>query len=195
MSGISALFERLAQQARGLAGRARRHHFALVAAVVLIGAGAATLRAVALPAPRPVLESERLQIEVVAPVERELSTGPLMEVGELVEGFEYPPPASRLTQRAAYLPLDEDFEEPEPRRVANRSDDGIVNQTPPQSEAPADGGRDRPLRLWFGFDVPDRDYRAEREARRARLDARQQEDRDRQKAGRYSRDSDWDRQE
>ena len=41
-------------------------------------------------------------------------------------------------------------------------------------DPPPEPGRDSPVRVvqrWFGFDAPRRDFRAEREARRARLDA------------------------
>jgi hypothetical protein len=49
----------------------------------------------------------------------------------------------------------------------------------PASEAPPEGRRDGRVDRWFGFDAPDRDYRAEREARRARIDARIERDRER----------------
>lgn len=155
-----------------LAAQVRPHHLAAAAAVAVVGLGFMTVRAVALPGPRPVLEGERLHIEVVAPVERAIMPGSVMDVGELVDGFEYTPPPPRAVE-PAYAPYEDYFESPGPQPARNRYAREAVVVAPPQPEAPKEGWRDSRAGRWFGFDAPDRDYRAEREARRVEREQRE----------------------
>lgn len=156
-----------------LAARVRPHHLVAAGAIAVVGLVFMTVRAVALPGPRPVLEGDRLHIEVVTPAAPEIRPGSVMDVGELVDGFEYRPPPRRAPDPFAYAPDDEAFE-PEPSRPPRQRYGGEpVVVPPPQPEAPKDGWRDSRAGRWFGFDAPDRDYRAEREARRAQREARE----------------------
>lgn len=176
--------DRLKQHARRFAANVRPHHIALVAALAVVGIGVAAVRTVALPGPRPILDRERLQILVVAPVEPEITPGSVMEVGDLVEGFEYRPfPPSVI--EVADAPYEEDFGASAPRRAPNRYAEEAVIHAPPQPEAPGDGWRETRVGRWFGFDAPERDYRAEREARRARIDAQMERDHDRREVRWY----------
>ncbi len=169
--------DRLKRRAHRFAANVRPHHIAVVAALAVIGLGVAAVRTVALPGTPPILDGERVQIQVVAPVEPEIMPGSVMEVGDLVEGFEYrplPPPVIE----ADYAPYEEDFGASESRPTTRRYDDHSEVASPPEPEAPAEGWRDSRAGRWFGFDAPDRDYRAEREARRERREARAEQDRD-----------------
>lgn len=179
MSELPARLDRLKRQAGRLAARVRPRHVALVAAAAVIGIGFMTVRAVALPGPRPVLDGDRLHIQVVAPVEPEITPGSVMDVGDLVDGFEYTPPPRPEPEPALYAPWEEEEREirdsrSEPKRYAEEA----VVRPPPRPEPPRESWRDSRAGRWFGFDAPDRDYRAEREARRARREARMRYDRD-----------------
>lgn len=110
-----------------------------------------------------------MHIEVVAPVEPQVMPGAVMEVGDLVDGFRYVAPRRREPEPAAYAPYDDWSEPLEPAPDRRRPVERAVIEPPPQPEPPR---RDR----WFGFDAPDRDYRSEREARRARREARAEDD-------------------
>lgn len=146
---------------------------AAIAAVSVAAVGLMGLKFVDLPDAAPVSPDEALKIEIVAPVEPKPFPGSVMDVGELVDGFRYVPP--RSAERAPWHDVawneDEDFAPYEPpsrsatvRRYASAE---------PYSPEPAD--REPPRRegdrRWFGFDNPLPDFAAERRARRARLDA------------------------
>lgn len=170
MSELSAHLERLKRQARGLAARVRPRHLVMAATVAVVAVGVAGVRAVDLPGPRPVLAGERLQIQVVAPVEPDVAPGSVMDVGDLVDGFEYKPPQPPGIEPAAYETYDETFEAPDPRPAPKRGE--VVPYAPPEPEPPGRDWRDSRAAHWLGFDPPERDYRAEREVRRARREAR-----------------------
>lgn len=166
-----------------LAARVRPGHLFAATALAAVF-GLAGLQAVALPGPRPITDAERLKIEVVAAPEPEITPGSVMDVGELVDGFQGVP--RPVVQTVAYAP-DEGWEmEPEPvYDRARRAIEAAVIHAPPQPEPPR---RTAALERWFGFDAPRRDYRAEREARRARWESRTDRyDRDQQQ-DRYKRD-------
>ncbi len=183
MPRISPYLDRLNRFAGRLAARARPRHFAWALAVAVVGIGLAGVRTVVLPVPRPVLDSERLRIQVVAPVEPEITAGPVMEVGELVDTLESAPPAYAMVEPAAYAPADGAFEAPEPPPPPKRYVDDAFVRAPPPPEPAEPSGREGRVARWFGFDGPERDYRAEREARRARREARIE----RERAGRERR--------
>ena len=166
-----------------------------LAAVAVVGVGAAAVGAVARTGPQAVHETGRLRIQVVAPPEVAITPGSVMEVGHLVDGFEYAPPPQAAVETAAYAPYDEDFETAEPRPAPKRYAEEAVIHAPPQPEEPAGDWRDSRVGRWLGFDAPEPDYRAEREARRARRDARAEEDRDRREVRRYSSDGSDNRRE
>lgn len=180
--------DRLKRHARRFAARVRPHHVALVAAVALAGIAAATVRTVALPGPRPILDGERMQIHVVAPVEPEIAPGEVMDVGPLVDGFEYRPLPAPAIETVAYASYDDDLDAPEPRPAPRRSRDETGFAAPPLPEPREEGWRQSRAGRWFGFDEPERDYRAEREARRARIDARMERERERREVRWYRSD-------
>lgn len=145
-------------------------HLAAIAVAGVAALGLMGLKYVTLPGPAPVAADEGLRIEVVAPVEPELVAGSVMDVGELVDGFRYVAPA-RAPRAPVYETAwveDEDAPYAPPSRPA-----GVRRYTsdawapPPEPEPPR---REREGR-WFGFDNPLPDFRAERRARQARLDA------------------------
>lgn len=184
--------DRLKRQARGFAANIRPQHIAVVAVFGAVGLGVVAARTMALPQPQPIRDGDRMQIQVVAPVEPEIAPGSVMDVGDLVEGFEYRrlPPAR--IEPVGWDSYDEDFGEPEPRPeprpAPRRYVDDAMAAAPPPPEAPAEGWRDTRAARWFGFDAPDRDYRAEREARRARIDARIERERERREVRWYRSD-------
>ncbi len=175
MSDTGSRFDRLKREAAGLAARVRPRHLVGVVAVAGVAVVLASLNAVALPGPRPVLDGDRMQIQVVAPTEPEITPGAVMEVGELVDGFEYVPPAPPEAEPALWAPSDDEFDPPASLPSGRKSDfedariDAPAPPEPPRRERVTDG-----LARWFGFDAPERDYRAEREARRARREAPEQ---------------------
>ena len=177
---------------RRYAARVRPHHVARVAVLSAVGLGVVAARTMALPGPRPILDDERMTIQVVAPVEPEVAPGSVMEVGDLVEGFEYRRPAPAVIEAADYGTWEEEFEAPAPRPVSRRDEEHGGGYASPSPEAPVErpreDRRDRRAERWFGFDAPDRDYRAEREARRARMDARIEQDRERREVRWYRSD-------
>lgn len=132
------------------------------------------LRSLELPVAAPVDENDRLRIELVHRPEPAIKPGGLIDVGELVDEFEGPPPAP-----PAAGPYDEwawvaDWEEgseafrtlePAPVPPWRVFADALFGPPPPPP--PPRPGDDRR----FGFDDPRPDWRAEREARRARLEA------------------------
>lgn len=184
--------DRLKRQARRIAASVRPHHVVMVAVLSAVGLGVLAAGTMALPGPQPVLDGERMTIQVVAPVEPEVAPGSVMEVGDLVEGFEYRRPPPAMIETADYGSREEAFEAPAPRPVSRRDDDDGGGYAPPPAdtpvERPREDRRDRRADRWFGFDAPDRDYRAEREARRARIDARIERDRERREVRWYRSD-------
>lgn len=168
----------LNQQARRFAAGLRRRPAATVAVLAVVLVGAAGVRTLATPRLPPAPGGERLQIEVVAPQEPAITPGEVMEVGELVEGFEGVPPPPRV-ESVAYAPWDAAPDDPPPAPPPSGRDVGdadILAPSPP-GPPPRDWREGRVAR-WFGFDAPERDYRAEREARRARREARERDRRD-----------------
>lgn len=186
-SGPASLSARLGR----FAAKVRPGHL-LAATALTVVFGLAGLQAVALPGPRPITDAERLKIEVVAPVEPEIMAGSVMEVGDLVDGFQGVP--KPVVQTAGWEGSDERWEtEPEPDHAGPRRPiEAAVIHTPPQPEPER---RRAGLERWFGFDAPRRDYRAEREVRRAQLEARMaREERDEreiryEQQARYERDA------
>jgi hypothetical protein len=164
---------------------------AAIAAVSVAAVGLMGLKFVNLPNAAPVSPDEALKIEIVAPVEPKPVAGSVMDVGELVDGFRYVPP--RPAERAAYDIAgsgDEDFApyEPPSRPAAVRRYASAEPYAPAPSE-PEPPRRERERR-WFGFDNPLPDFGAERRARRARMDALEEQRRaefeDRADRRRYS---------
>lgn len=154
--------------------RLRPAHVAAAASVAVAAIGLMGLKFVSLPEAAPVNPGEALKIEVVAPVEPKLRPGSVMDVGELVDGFRYVPPAprERLTpydvawedEDVDLAPYAPPVRRAEVRRYASSGDDGYrAEREPPR--------REREERRWFGFDNPMPDFRAERQARQARIEA------------------------
>lgn len=180
---LPPVLSRYALAIRRSAGRLRPGHVVALSAVAAAALGLAGLRAVDLPEARPVTDGERMRIELVPPVEPRLIAGSRMEVGELVDGFQgVPPPPPSLTDASwsedegpvyadeTYAsPISADHRRSEPRTWDSRP------EPEPRRDSPA-----RVVRRWFGFDEPRRDFQAEREARRARLEAVEQAARERQ---------------
>ncbi len=180
MPELSSHLDQLSRYARRIAANTRPHHVVAVLAVAVIGIGLAGVSAMALPEPRPVLDGERLRIQVVAPVEPEITAGPVMEVGQLVDVLESAPPSYAMVEPAAYVSHGEDFEvsevrePPPPKRYVEEA----LVRAPPRPEPAEPPERAGRVARWFGFDGPERDYRAEREARRARREARVERERE-----------------
>lgn len=178
MSAVPSGPDSFASRFRRLAARVRPGHV-LAAVGLSVVVGMVGLQAVALPGPRPLTETDRLKIEVVPPVEPEIVAGSVMDVGELIDGFEGVPRAP-VVEAVAYKSYDDgddwrEAPEPPPNRPIREA---VVETTVPQPGR----SESRPVPdRWFGFDTPRRDYRAEREARRARLDARMEWDRERER--------------
>lgn len=138
----------------------------------------------------------RLNIAVVAPVERDVQPGDVMDVGRLNDGFD-----GKMPERVEQASADMDMYAEQPAYVEDdrswRSDERKQGwradryaPTPaydaprkPDEQPQREAYRDRPMS--FGFDQPQPDWRAEREARRAALDARERE-RDERRERRYS---------
>ena len=188
MSEVPPSPDPLKNPARRFAANVRPHHIAVIAVLTAVGLGVVAARTMVLPGPRPILDGERMQIQVVAPVEPQITPGSVMEVGDLVEGFEHRSLAPSQIEPAAWAPYDEDSGAREPRPTPRRYDDHAVVSPPPQPEAPAEGWRDTRVGRWFGFDEPERDYRAERDARRARIDERMERERERREVRWYRSD-------
>lgn len=194
MSSIKPSLDRILPAFRRATCRVRRGHAVALSVVAAAAFGLGGLRAIELPGPRPISDSDRLRIEVVHPVEPEIVPGSVMEVGELVDGFQgLPPPLPPLTDVAwsyddGWDDYDADYSpsRPEARRVAEVR----TYESRPESERPSPV---RAVQRWFGFDAPRRDFQAERAARRARMDAlerdiRERHARERHAAERFRRD-------
>lgn len=186
----SSRFGRLKRDARRLAAHLRPRHLAMVTAVVAVAVALAGLRGMAPAVPRPVVDGERLRIQVVAPVEPPVGAGSVMDVGDLIDGFEYRPPPPPVIDQAGDGPWDEDFagSRPTSAPAPNRYREEAVIHAPPQPEEPERDWRDGRVGRWFGFDAPERDYRSEREARRARREDRPGRDGEPRAVRRYHAD-------
>ena len=144
-----------------------------------------------------------LNIAVVPPVERDFQPGDVMDVGALNNGFD-----GRMPEAVAAPSDNTDYDAEQPayveddwradEREAPRYDDRARYEEPaPRQDDRRDDYQPRPLA--FGFDAPRPDWRAEREARRAAMEARMEaharEDHDRRvyssSVGRLSRDSEF----
>lgn len=153
-------------------------------AVVLAGFGAARFNEDQ-GATRP--SGRGLQIELVAPTEPAPDAGDIMDVGEVTDGFVYvradmrPEPIEPVTDYWVDEPAYDPAPPPPPSRYADGRAVAVVYplvQDPRPVEAPEIRRADRS----FGFDRPRPDYRALREARRARLDALAQRSSERSRA-------------
>lgn len=180
MTEFSDHLDRLKQLGGEFAVRIRPHHLAVAAGVAVIGVAALAVGAMARPGSRAAIDGERLQIQVVAPVEPVVTPGPVMDVGHLIDG-----PVSIPSPQLAVEPLQDAYYEDEPvelrkpRSGPKRYVEEAVVHAPPQPEPPDAGRRDSRADRRFGFDAPQPDYRAEREARRADRTARAERDRER----------------
>ncbi len=189
MSPLRPPLDRLIPVLRRSVSRVRPGHAVALSAVAAAAFGMAGLRAVDLPGPRPISDTDRLRIEVVHPVEPEVVPGSVMEVGELVDGFQgLPPPLPPLTDAAwsyddGWDDLDQGYSSSraEPRRVAEVRT--YESRSEPERTSPV-----RAVQRWFGFDAPRRDFQAERAARRARLDAMERAARERHARERLAAD-------
>ncbi|MBX9460429.1 MAG: hypothetical protein KL785_04270 [Brevundimonas sp.] len=191
MSPIKPAFERVVPALRRAMSRMRAGHAVALSVVAAAAFGLAGLRAVELPGPRPIDESDRLRIEVVHPVEPEIVPGSVMDVGELVNGFQgVPPPLPTLTDVA--WSHDEDWnadDERWPPIRAGRRQMGEERSWDSRADPEPRPDRPSPVRAvqrWFGFDAPRRDFQAERAARRARIEAMEREARERHVRERYA---------
>ncbi len=113
---------------------------------------------------------ERIQIHLVTPPEPEIEAGPIMQVGELVDGFEYSP--APKVEQAVWI--DEPWVEPEPlpmpaRRPMVRVEDWRATPPPPpdQPRVVVLSREDRS----YGFRDPRPDWQEARRQRRERLEA------------------------
>lgn len=150
--------------------RLRRGEVAALSVAAAAVFGLVGLRAVELPAPRPVEAGDRLRIELVHPTEPEIVAGPVMDVGELEDGFQGLPPPLPPLSGALWRAYDDwvgadraHAPAPRPRPPAPEP---YLSPPDPDWSAPA-----RAVQRWFGFDAPRPDYQAERAARRARMEA------------------------
>lgn len=158
-----------------LSSTARRGFRPWMAVVPVAVAAVAGLTVMALRAPLPgaaAIGADRMAVEVVVPVEPAVEPGGVMEVGDLVDGYNHvaiqpqaegPDVYESSYQTAWVEPLP-----PEPAPTVWRSDGAVVRPTQPQAEMTRSGGQ-------FGFDAPGPDYAAERRARQERLDRMQAE--------------------
>ncbi|CAN5420283.1 hypothetical protein BH09PSE1_BH09PSE1_25210 [soil metagenome] len=137
-------------------------------------------------------DGPRLNIAVVAPTEPDVQPGEVMDVGRLNDGFDGKMP-ERVEQTSADVDLyaeqpayveDDRRWRSDDRRPDDRYDDHpAYEDRKPDDRVEREAFRGRPMS--FGFDQPQPDWRAEREARRAALDARERE-RSARREGRYS---------
>lgn len=190
MSDSATRFDRFKQQAANFAARIRPYHLVAAGGVLVLGVGMASAGPGGRPSGAPASDDGRLRIEVVAPVEPAIAPGGVMEVGHLVDGFTgVPRTPPRPTD--VWTPEDEVYEDPPERsyRPERRYEEAMVRPLvePDGRYDSRDARRPDGLGRGLGFDAPERDYRAEREARRARREARERE-REMRDAPRYWRD-------
>ena len=189
MSPIKPPYDRLMPALGRVASRFRRGHAVALSVAAAAAFGLVGLRAVDLPGPRPIDDSDRLRIEVVHPVEPEIVPGSVMDVGDLVDGFQgLPPPLPALTDAAWSHDVGRDDDDeawapprPEARPVAEVRT--WESRPEPDRSSPVHA-----VQRWFGFDAPRRDYQAERAARRARMEAMERDARERHARERYAAD-------
>lgn len=188
MTGLSNDLDRLLRQGRQVLDRVRPRHLAVVAGVAAVGLAMVAVTAMARPGPRAPDAGERLQIEVVPPVEPVVAPGPVMEVGYLVDGPISIPSARPVVESAYDAPYDAFDEElkPPPAAKPRYRDDPVRPPVQPR-ERTVDRRRGGVSR-WLGFDGPERDYQAEREARRERMDRPSERDPDIREVRRYRSD-------
>lgn len=151
-----------------------------------------------------------LNISVVAPVEPDIQPGDVMDVGVLNNGFDGRLPAQAqgagggdlYAEQPAYDEGDQGWRAEDrwapgarPSNVQTSNGQSYVRPGPegapysdPQSRSQRDSYQDRPQGrpMAFGFDQPQPDWRAEREARRAVMEAREQAREQERNARRYS---------
>lgn len=167
----SPIMHRLARALRRARSGLRGGHVVALSAVAVVAVGLAGVRAVERSGSNPV-GTGGLRIEVVHPVEPDIVPGSVMDVGELVDGFQGVPPSPARTE--VLWSTDDAWNEEWAESDAAPWPAGPRMAGARPYEPPPEPGRDSPTRVvqrWFGFDAPRRDFRAEREARRARLDA------------------------
>ena len=171
------ILPRLARALRRARSSLRAGHVVALSAVAVMAVGLAGVRAVEPSAP---VGNGGLRIEVVRPVEPDIVPGSVMDVGELVDGFQgVPPPLPRTEVMWSYDGgweggglYDDGSARPAERRMAEGPD--YYSRPEAEGASPV-----RTLQRWFGFDAPRRDFQAERAARRARLEAMERRDRER----------------
>lgn len=151
-----------------------------------------------------------LNIAVVAPVEPEIQPGDVMDVGQLNNGFDGRVPQPATTNAEAAYVDQPAYDEGDPGQGWKAEDrwapgarsssvqtsggksyvkpgpdgDPYASNRGRYQERPADWGPERPRS--FGFDRPQSDWRAEREARRAAMEARDQAREEERQARRYT---------
>lgn len=145
-------------------------------------------------------EGPGLNIAVVAPTEPDVQPGEVMDVGRLNDGFDGRLPerieqasgdTDLYAEQPAYVEADQGWRiddssgnyvrpgpEGDPYQRRRQADDGSygdarAEKPGAQREAYQERSRERPMS--FGFDRPQPDWRAEREARRVALEARERE--------------------
>jgi len=145
-------------------------HPAIVAAAVVGGLGLCGASAVWLSSgDRSAIFSGGMAIDVVAPTEPMLADGPVMEVGEVVDGYEHQPFVQPATFEpdTAWLPDEGSGGWPaadvQPVRLERTDQPAPPPITEP--EAPTSS------RWSFGFEVPLPNFAAERRERQARMEA------------------------
>lgn len=188
MTEFADHLDRLKVHAREGLARVRPHHLGVLAGIAVVCAAAMAVAAVARPGTPASTDGERLRIEVVAPVEPTVAPGSVMEVGHLIDGMESPPtpPPPVDPLRDVYYEAVPEAEKPS--TGSKRYVEEAFIQAPPR---PGEPRRDRRLDEGgpgFGFDGPERDYQAEREARRARMEARMDRERQARDVRRYRSD-------
>ncbi|CAN5370838.1 hypothetical protein BH10PSE1_BH10PSE1_29040 [soil metagenome] len=159
-----------------------RVRWAVAAGVSVVALALTAFAVTSRDGPRASGDGPRLNIAVVAPVERDVQPGEVMDVGRLNDGFDGKMP-ERVEQTSAdtdlYVEQPAYVEDDQSWRADERRDDRGYDRAARDSSDRAD---DRPRGeayqgrpMSFGFDQPQPDWRAEREARRAALDARERE--------------------
>jgi hypothetical protein len=139
-----------------------------------------------------------LNITVVAPVEPTVEPGEVMDVGQLNNSFDgkLPEPAfaqagagDLYAEQPAYVEADQGWRIERPPVYVQPGPKDDPYQRRRQAEAEYDrreGGDYQGRPMAFGFDRPQPDWRAEREARRAAMEAREQAREEERRARVYS---------
>jgi hypothetical protein len=142
-------------------------------------------------------DGSRLNIAVVAPIEPAVQPGEVMDVGRLNDGFDgqMPEPVQQTAaepdlyaEQPAYVEDDRSWRSNDRREDDRRYEDRAYDAPQkPDDRGQREAWRGRPMS--FGFDEPRPDWRAEREARRQVLEARERE-RNERRERRYSSSGD-----